>query len=50
MLHRVLGFRVLGFPVLGHKGTEPSTLFGGAITEIVTPRHVFDLPAEPAAR
>jgi D-alanyl-D-alanine carboxypeptidase len=27
------------------EGEEPSTLFGRAITEIVTPEHVFDLPA-----
>ncbi|MGW5345583.1 serine hydrolase [Streptomyces sp. HUAS TT3] len=27
-------------------GEEPSTLFGRAITEIVTPEHVFDLPAQ----
>ncbi|MCS0604804.1 beta-lactamase family protein [Streptomyces sp. LP11] len=33
-----------------HDGTEPSTLFGQAITRIISPRHVFDLPAEPAAR
>ncbi|GHD87837.1 serine hydrolase domain-containing protein [Streptomyces naganishii] len=35
---------------IDHKGSEPSTLFGEAITKIVTPRHVFDLPAEPTAR
>lgn len=35
---------------IDHKGTEPSTLFGEAITRIVSPDHVFDLPAEPAAR
>ncbi|MGW1147088.1 serine hydrolase domain-containing protein [Streptomyces sp. NPDC002454] len=29
-----------------HDGQQPSTLFGRAITELVTPRHVFDLPAE----
>ncbi|MEW2294566.1 serine hydrolase domain-containing protein [Streptomyces sp. NPDC006743] len=34
----------------GHQGAEPSTLFGRAVTGIVTPRHVFDLPAQPAAR
>lgn len=27
-----------------HDQTEPSTLFGKAITEIVTPDHVYDLP------
>ncbi|MEV7282534.1 serine hydrolase domain-containing protein [Streptomyces sp. NPDC093111] len=34
-----------------HDQVEPSTLFGKAITEIVTPAHVFDLPkpTEPAA-
>ncbi|MGW2643128.1 serine hydrolase domain-containing protein [Streptomyces sp. NPDC001348] len=35
---------------IDHKGAEPSTLFGEAITRIVSPDHVFDLPAEPAAR
>ncbi|MEU1008744.1 serine hydrolase domain-containing protein [Streptomyces sp. NPDC005890] len=34
----------------GHDNQEPSTLFGQAITRIISPRHVFDLPAEPAAR
>ncbi|MFE9564081.1 serine hydrolase domain-containing protein [Streptomyces sp. NPDC006487] len=29
------------------KGEEPSTLFGEAITKIVTPQHVFTLPAQP---
>ncbi|MFJ4525398.1 serine hydrolase domain-containing protein [Streptomyces sp. NPDC088810] len=33
-----------------HDNQEPSTLFGQAITRIISPRHVFDLPAEPAAR
>ncbi|WP_327415542.1 serine hydrolase domain-containing protein [Streptomyces sp. NBC_01233] len=32
-----------------HQGSEPSTLFGRAITEIVTPEHVFTLPAQPVA-
>ncbi|MEU6977748.1 serine hydrolase domain-containing protein [Streptomyces sp. NPDC046371] len=34
-----------------HDQIEPSTLFGKAITEIVTPDHVYDLPkpTEPAA-
>ncbi|MER8044685.1 serine hydrolase domain-containing protein [Streptomyces sp. NPDC094032] len=34
-----------------HDQTEPSTLFGKAITEIVTPNHVYNLPkpTEPAA-
>ncbi|MFH9978904.1 serine hydrolase domain-containing protein [Streptomyces sp. NPDC017179] len=31
-------------------GTEPSTLLGRAITKIVTPGHVFDLPARAAVR
>lgn len=30
-------------------GEEPSTLFGEAITKIVTPEHVYTLPAQPAA-
>ncbi|MER6313420.1 serine hydrolase domain-containing protein [Streptomyces sp. NPDC001581] len=30
-----------------YQGSEPSTLFGRAITEIVTPEHVFMLPAQP---
>ncbi|MFF3675179.1 serine hydrolase domain-containing protein [Streptomyces sp. NPDC002120] len=30
-----------------YQGSEPSTLFGRAITEIVTPEHVFTLPAQP---
>jgi D-alanyl-D-alanine carboxypeptidase len=34
---------------IDHDGEEPSTLFGQAITEIIAPRHVFNLPAEPAA-
>ncbi|MGI5135123.1 MULTISPECIES: serine hydrolase domain-containing protein [unclassified Streptomyces] len=35
---------------IDHDGEEPSTLFGEAITAIVTPRHVFDLPAQPTDR
>jgi D-alanyl-D-alanine carboxypeptidase len=35
---------------IGHDNQEPSTLIGQAVTEIISPRHVFDLPAEPAAR
>ncbi|MEU8527418.1 serine hydrolase domain-containing protein [Streptomyces sp. NPDC048629] len=31
------------------EGVEPSTLFGEAITRIVTPDHVFDLPRPPAS-
>ncbi|MFD7136325.1 serine hydrolase domain-containing protein [Streptomyces sp. NPDC059894] len=33
-----------------HDGEEPSTLFGDAITTIISPDHVFDLPTQPAAR
>ncbi|MFD9301839.1 serine hydrolase domain-containing protein [Streptomyces sp. NPDC060048] len=29
------------------EGEEPSTLFGQAITKIVTPQHVYTLPAQP---
>ncbi|MEU3722946.1 serine hydrolase domain-containing protein [Streptomyces sp. NPDC031705] len=32
---------------IGYEGSEPSTLFGEAITKIVTPQHVFSLPAQP---
>ncbi|MFF8971026.1 serine hydrolase domain-containing protein [Streptomyces sp. NPDC014995] len=35
---------------INHQNQEPSTLFGDAITTIISPDHVFDLPAEPAAR
>ncbi|MFK0023984.1 serine hydrolase domain-containing protein [Streptomyces sp. NPDC090798] len=35
---------------IDHNGAEPSTLFGQAITKIVSPGHVFNLPAQPAAR
>ncbi|WP_225802815.1 serine hydrolase [Streptomyces sp. NK15101] len=28
-----------------HDGNEPSTLFGRAVTRVVTPDHVFDIPA-----
>ncbi|WP_251091883.1 serine hydrolase domain-containing protein [Streptomyces sp. Caat 7-52] len=35
---------------IDHGRNEPSTLFGEAITEIISPRHVFNLPAAPAAR
>ncbi|WP_225826154.1 serine hydrolase domain-containing protein [Streptomyces naphthomycinicus] len=35
---------------IDHRGNEPGTLFGEAVTEILSPRHVFDLPAAPAAR
>ncbi|MFE7106295.1 serine hydrolase domain-containing protein [Streptomyces sp. NPDC057575] len=33
-----------------HRGSEPSTLFGEAITRVVTPQHVYSLPAQPAAK
>ncbi|WP_326647709.1 MULTISPECIES: serine hydrolase domain-containing protein [unclassified Streptomyces] len=33
---------------INYKGSEPSTLFGQAITSIVTPQHIFKLPAQPA--
>ncbi|WP_327284651.1 serine hydrolase domain-containing protein [Streptomyces sp. NBC_01205] len=32
---------------ISYQGSEPSTLFGEAITKIVTPDHVFSLPAQP---
>ncbi|WP_371098313.1 serine hydrolase domain-containing protein [Streptomyces sanglieri] len=32
------------------RGSEPSTLFGEAITRVVTPQHVYTLPAQPAGR
>ncbi|MER5748393.1 serine hydrolase domain-containing protein [Streptomyces sp. NPDC002088] len=35
---------------ISFKGSEPSTVLGDAITKIVSPDHVFNLPAEPAAR
>ncbi|WP_406005635.1 beta-lactamase family protein [Streptomyces sp. NBC_00637] len=35
---------------INYKNQEPSTLFGDAITTIISPDHVFNLPAEPAAR
>ncbi|WP_454329742.1 serine hydrolase domain-containing protein [Streptomyces glaucescens] len=33
-----------------HDGQEPSTLFGDAITSIVTPDHVFNLPMSPTPK
>ncbi|MET9320390.1 serine hydrolase domain-containing protein [Streptomyces sp. NPDC003038] len=33
-----------------HGGSEPSTSFGQAITRIVTPDHVYNLPSQPVAR
>ncbi|MHB9863864.1 serine hydrolase domain-containing protein [Streptomyces sp. YIM S03343] len=35
---------------INYKGQEPSTLFGSAITRIISPDHVFALPAQPAGR
>lgn len=35
---------------ISYKGQEPSTVLGGAITRIISPAHVFALPAAPAAR
>ncbi|OQR59845.1 serine hydrolase [Streptomyces maremycinicus] len=35
---------------INYRNQEPSTLFGDAITTIISPDHVFNLPAEPAAR
>ncbi|MGK5731983.1 serine hydrolase domain-containing protein [Streptomyces sp. URMC 124] len=35
---------------IDHDGSEPSTLFGDAITKIVTPGNVFDLRAQPAVK
>ncbi|MFD7093779.1 serine hydrolase domain-containing protein [Streptomyces xanthophaeus] len=32
---------------IAYKGAEPSSLFGEAITKIVSPDHVFRLPAQP---
>ncbi|MEU9705254.1 serine hydrolase domain-containing protein [Streptomyces sp. NPDC047981] len=33
-----------------HDGVEPSTLFGQAITEIVSPGHVYNLPVTPSPK
>ncbi|MFJ4690321.1 serine hydrolase domain-containing protein [Streptomyces sp. NPDC088766] len=35
---------------ISYKNEEPSTLFGEAITKIISPDHVFNLPAQPAPR
>lgn len=35
---------------INHQGAEPSTVVGQAVTKIVSPQHVFNLPAQPAAR
>ncbi|MFF4443562.1 serine hydrolase domain-containing protein [Streptomyces sp. NPDC001502] len=34
---------------IGYQGQEPSTLFGEAITKIVTPGRIYTLPAQPAS-
>ncbi|MFD3806193.1 serine hydrolase domain-containing protein [Streptomyces sp. NPDC058619] len=34
---------------IAYEGAEPSSLFGEAITRVVTPDHVFKLPAQPVA-
>ncbi|MFJ6485574.1 MULTISPECIES: serine hydrolase domain-containing protein [unclassified Streptomyces] len=34
---------------IGYQGQEPSTLFGEAITKIVTPDRVYTLPAQPTS-
>ncbi|MFF4351875.1 serine hydrolase domain-containing protein [Streptomyces sp. NPDC001530] len=34
---------------INYQGSEPSTVVGEAITKIVSPQHVFNLPAQPAA-
>ncbi|MFJ8733953.1 serine hydrolase domain-containing protein [Streptomyces bauhiniae] len=33
---------------IAHDGQEPSTLFGQAVTRVISPGHVFDLPAQNA--
>ncbi|MFI5618177.1 serine hydrolase domain-containing protein [Streptomyces sp. NPDC051567] len=33
---------------VSYEGAEPSTLFGKAVTQVVTPQHVFDLPSQAA--
>ncbi|MFC9286344.1 serine hydrolase domain-containing protein [Streptomyces sp. NPDC057052] len=35
---------------INYKNEEPSTLFGNAITKIISPDHVFDLPAQPVPK
>ncbi|WP_369245678.1 serine hydrolase domain-containing protein [Streptomyces sp. R41] len=34
---------------INYQGSEPSTVVGEAVTKIVSPQHVFNLPAQPAA-
>ncbi|GHF31152.1 class A beta-lactamase-related serine hydrolase [Streptomyces griseoluteus] len=31
---------------IAHDGQEPSTLFGQAVTQVISPGHVYDLPAQ----
>ncbi|MFJ1547863.1 hypothetical protein [Streptomyces sp. NPDC088246] len=33
-----------------HQGSEPSTLFGEVVTRVVTPQHIYTLPAQSAGR
>ncbi|MFE0351371.1 serine hydrolase domain-containing protein [Streptomyces griseoluteus] len=33
---------------IAHDGQEPSTLFGRAVTKVISPGHVYDLPAQNA--
>lgn len=35
---------------IAHQGSEPSTLVGDAVTKIISPDHVFNLPTEPAGQ
>jgi D-alanyl-D-alanine carboxypeptidase len=32
-----------------YKGSAPSTLVGQAITKVISPKHVYTLPAAPTA-
>jgi D-alanyl-D-alanine carboxypeptidase len=32
------------------QGSEPGTLFGEAVTRVVTPQHICSLPAQPAVQ
>ncbi|WP_406328964.1 serine hydrolase domain-containing protein [Streptomyces sp. NBC_00203] len=41
---------VLNTDINYQKVIEPSTLVGQAITKIISPQHVFNLPAQPAAQ
>ncbi|WP_078992873.1 serine hydrolase domain-containing protein [Streptomyces sp. MMG1121] len=35
---------------IGHKGQEPSTLVGKAVTTIISPAHVYNLPVTPTGQ